>query len=239
MMADPEFVVDPDFADALVRKQLDDLGALLRQSTVFLAVKDDEDKPTRIAGSGVLADLYGTKVVLTAGHVLRDFKRQFEDGRMMLSINQRRGNFSLRSDCDRHTSDGDEHGADAGVLIIPPDQVETYFQGGGFQPTRATTLIPTVPRLGVACIVSGFTAEGAQFFTAEGPGGAYSWVHATLAVVSARLVESDGLHHWLDASRPSGDTKAIEPGEFNGMSGCGFWSVSMKPDPISTTPLTY
>jgi hypothetical protein len=158
---------------------------------------------------------------------------------MMLSINQRRGNFSLRSDCERYVSDGDEHDADAGVLIIPPDQVETYFQGGGFQPTRATTLIPTVPRLGVACIVSGFTAEGAEFFTAEGPGGAYSWVHATLAVVSARLVESDDVHHWLDASRPSGDTKAIEPGEFNGMSGCGFWSVSMNPQPISRAPLTY
>ncbi len=237
-MMDTGYIADPDIAIHAIKQRTEETGRFLCQSSVFFAVRDERHQTTRVAGSGVVVDLHGTKIVLTAGHVLRDFRREFDNGQMILSVNRPCGSFAVRRDSVRLVSPGGDRGADAGVLILPPDQVESYFQFGGFEPARATTLRPELPPTGVACIVGGYPAQGAEFFTAEGPGGPYHWVHATFNMIGARLLHSDNVHHWLDMSNPPPDTERLKLGELNGMSGCGFWSLKMRKD-TTTDPITY
>ena len=63
-------------------------------------------------------------------------------------------------------------------------------------------------------------------------------VHATFKMIGARLLHSDNVHHWLDMSNPPPDTERLKLGELNGMSGCGFWSLTMRKD-TTTDPITY
>ncbi len=220
-------------------RHLPGLEELLRQCTVFFGVVDEKAETVKIAGSGVLADLQGTKVVLAAGHVLRDFRNQFNDELVWLSINASHGHLVIRRDATRLYSPDGDAGADAGVLMLPPDQVETYFQYGNFNPVGRTTLHPTLPPLGMDCLIAGYPAAHAGVpQTHIRSHGKHIVLQPKLVMFGAHLNPSDSTHHWLHAGGAAqncetGEWTEMRGGDLGGMSGGGFWSMTSRRNPAT------
>src|ERR1700753_3247788 len=120
----------PQFLDLGGVVARDNLANQLRRGSVFFSYLDHAAGRARIAGSGVVADLRGTKVIFTAAHVLADFERQFDAGEMSLAVNRPTGHFMVKPEFPRLVTPRAEHGADAGVLVLPDADAATYFHFG-------------------------------------------------------------------------------------------------------------
>ncbi len=235
MVNTPAVASEAGLATWLAERQLDDIAKQLRRSTVFFVRLDEARRTTEVIGSGVVADLGGAKVVLTAGHVLNDYAGAFVDGQVSLSVHRARGHMKVRSDSDRLITAGGLGGADAGVLILPPDHVETYIQFSGVEPIRMSTLRLVPPASGMDCMIAGYPKSGAVSNTVEDRNTLEVRLTPTIAVVVAHFREADELHYWLDAGAPAmnletGDDVEFRPGDLNGMSGCGFWTIEASGD---------
>jgi hypothetical protein len=206
----------------------------LRRASVWLSAVDQRAGKIEIAGSAVAADIHGTKVLLTAGHVLREWERELEDGRLWLQAASRNGaHLKLRPDTKRLWSDGGDGGPDAGILVLPRDQTETYFQLGQIDPVRHTTLQFSPPAYRSQCLVAGYPRALAEYEEVENADGSRSVsMRANFAMYAAPFLEAVGPHHFLEAAgaKISIETTTMSefsPGEMNRMSGCGFWTVEV------------
>lgn len=165
---------------------------------------------------------------------------------MGLSVHLSRARFQIRGDAVRLTSPGGDGGADAGVLILARDQVESYFQAGAFEPTRSSTLRLDPPPTGMDCAIAGFQSARA---TSEleirrfGDRELHSvQITAPFTMIAADFLSADATHHWLYAPGTVENVETREigqivGGDLNGMSGGGYWSMDSRLDP-STTPAT-
>lgn len=227
------FSAVPGLALDAVKQLNEQLTSQLCQSTAFLGVRDENLRTSTLIGSCVLADLHGTRIIFTAGHVIRDFARAFDDGNVFLSVNKGAGGFRLDTNVVRMCSPGGDHGADAGVLVLPPAQATSYFHFAKFaEPARSTTVQLALPEPGLECIVAGFPAQQSTFEarTDQRPNTLSLQLHARMMMVVAAVEKVDDVHAWLWMGGEALSTETDEPadmGSLNGMSGCGCWSIQI------------
>lgn len=226
-------VSDDDTLMISMRAYRDQLEDQLKRTTVCFGEVNEREETMRIAGTGVVASLLGLKAILTAGHVLDS--RAFREGRMGLSVNGR-GRFVVPSQSERLISPGGVHGPDAGVLLLPEVDVNSYFEVGNFEPVRTSTLKTTPPNPPSLCLVSGYPATIATTSTRQLHADIETVLVPGFAMVLAHVVDVDPVHYWLGIN-PTGVN--FETGQqvpfaavdrdgdswFNGMSGCGSWTM--------------
>lgn len=226
------FEVVPGLALDVVKQINERATHQLAQTTAFFGLKNPDEKTSKLIGSGVLADLHGTRVVLTAGHVLRDFAHEFDEERILLSVN-RAGSFAPNRDSIRLISDGGDFGPDAGVLVLPAPQASSYFHFGAFnEPARSTTLIADPPTKLLEVIVAGFPAQLSKLErrTDLRPNTLSIQLNAQMMMIVATVDRVDDNHAWLWAaeSLSAANEQPMEMGSLNGMSGCGCWEVRLN-----------
>lgn len=229
----------------MVRLLNHDNGALsrhLRRASVWFSAVDPRKGSIEVAGSAVAVDVRGTKVLFTAGHVLREWDRQFKDGQIWLhTAAEGTARLALRPDTVRLWSDGGDEGPDAGLVVLPPDQTETYFQLGQIDPAGAGTLEFLPPPIGTYGVVAGYPqalVEYTAIANADGSGGTH--MNTIFALYAAPFLECSGPHYLLGAgggrlNLDSGTKSDFSPGEMNRMSGCGFFTCI--PPETGTGPL--
>lgn len=227
------FEVVPGLALEVVKQINDRATQQLGQTTAFFGLKNADERTSKLIGSGVLADLHGTRVILTAGHVLRDFAREFDDERVLLSVN-RAGSFVPDRNAIRVFSKGGDHGPDAGVLVLPEPQASSYFHFGAFnEPARRTTLIAEPPSKLLEVIVAGFPAQLSKLErrTDLRPNTVSIQLNAQMMMIVATVDRVDDDHVWLwagDGSFLVANDQPMDMGSLNGMSGCGCWEVRLN-----------
>lgn len=202
----------------------------LRQGSVYFSYLEGER--AHVAGSGVIADLAGTKVVLTAAHVLEAFRRKFDAGEMCLSVNRPRGRFVVKPEFPRLSTPRADEGLDAGVIIIPDSDAATYFNFGGFEPPGARTLSVSAPPVGIECAVAGWPASLAVPIQEE-DSDEKQGIRGCLLFIGTGIADVDDAYLWLalDKTMTSAIRGEVEvrPGDLAGMSGCGCWIVEGDP----------
>lgn len=229
---------DDDTLMISMRAYRDELADQLQRATVCFGEVNEREQTMRIAGSGVVASLFGLRVILTAGHVLDS--RAFGEGRMGLSVN-RRGRFVVPSHSERLISPGGVHGPDAGVLLLPEIDAGSYFEFGNFETVRASTLKTIPPNPPGLCLVSGYLAAMASTSTRELHADIETVLIPGFAMVIAHVVDVDPVHYWLGINSTSVNLQTGQQvpfaavdrdGDswFNGMSGCGSWTMRLDGD---------
>jgi hypothetical protein len=223
----------PQLALQVAKEKEAELIEHLKRQTIYFATCDERTNELRLVGSGVAGDLRGTKVIFTAGHVLRDLERDLAEERVFLSINVPGRLYRL----PRHTTflvtSGGVAGPDAGVVLLAESDASTYFTFSGLDATvRATTVQATMIPSRIECFIAGYPQCLSQVAERK------NWdrrivevgLDTTIVVSITAVMETDAMHAWLwggDTPVKVATDESMPLPSLNGMSGGGCWTMEL------------